>query len=215
MSCVMSLLTEDPIPTRYSLLSRLEDRGDQDSWRDFFNTYWRLIYAFAIKSGLTETEAQDVVQETVISVAGDLEKFKRDRTLGSFKGWLRNITRWRIADQFRKRTRALRTDDSGTGENLPQPDVAEIPDPAGETAESVWDEEWQANLFKAALETVKRNVKEEHYQIFDLYVLRQTPVKDVAQTLGVSVGLVYLVKYRISALLAKEVRRLEKQWNQI
>jgi len=215
MSCVMSLLTEDPIPTRYSLLSRLEDRGDQDSWRDFFNTYWRLIYAFAIKSGLTETEAQDVVQETVISVARDLEKFKRDRTLGSFKGWLRNITRWRIADQFRKRTRALRTDDSGTGENLPQPDVAEIPDPAGETAESVWDEEWQANLFKAALETVKRNVKEEHYQIFDLYVLRQTPVKDVAQTLGVSVGLVYLVKYRISALLAKEVRRLEKQWNQI
>ncbi len=215
MSCAMTLLTEDPIPTRYSLLSRLEDRGDQDSWRDFFNTYWRLIYAVAIKSGLTESEAQDVVQETVISVAKDIEKFKRDRTLGSFKGWLRSITRWRIADQFRKRTRALRTDDSKTIEGLPRPDVAEIPDPAVETAESVWDEEWQVNLFKAALETVKRSVKEEHYQIFDLYVLRQCPVRDVARTLGVNVGLVYLVKYRVSALLKKEVRRLEKQWNHI
>jgi len=215
MSCVMTLLTEDPIPTRYTLLSRLEDREDQDSWRDFFNTYWRLIYSVAIKSGLTETEAQEVVQETVISVARDIEKFKRDRALGSFKGWLHNIIRWRIGDQLRKRTRALRADDSKTGEDLPRPDVARIPDPAGEASESVWDQEWQANLLKAALETVKRTVREEHYQIFDLYVLRQTPVRDVARALGVNVGLVYLVKYRISARLKKEVRRLEKQWNQI
>src|ERR1035441_10986227 len=67
MNCVMTLLVEDPIPTRYTLLSRLEDRGDQDSWKDFFDTYWRLIYSVAVKSGLTEAEAQDVVQETIIS----------------------------------------------------------------------------------------------------------------------------------------------------
>jgi RNA polymerase sigma-70 factor (ECF subfamily) len=94
MNAVMTMLVEDSIPTRYSLLSRLQDREDQDSWKDFFDTYWRLIYSFAIKSGLTDAEAQDVVQETVISVAKDIQKFKRDRALGSFKGWLRNLTRW-------------------------------------------------------------------------------------------------------------------------
>ena len=215
MNCIMTLLVEDPIPTRYSLLSRLEDRGDQDSWKDFFDTYWRLIYSVAIKSGLTEAEAQDVVQETIISVARDIQKFKRDRALGSFKGWLRNIIRWRIADQLRKRTRASWGDDSKTGADLPRPDVAEIPDPAGEAAaESVWEEEWQANLLKAAMETIKPRVKEEHYQIFDLYVIKQWPVRNVARALGVNVGLVYLVKYRISALLKKEIRRLEEQWNQ-
>ena len=102
MSQTMTLPTDDPIPTRYSLLSRLQNWDDEDSWKDFFDTYWRLIYSVAIKSGLNATEAQDVVQETVISVAKDLHKFKRDRSLGSFKGWLRNITRWRIADQLRK-----------------------------------------------------------------------------------------------------------------
>jgi RNA polymerase sigma factor (sigma-70 family) len=214
MSCAMTSLAEDPIPTRYTLLSRLEDRGDQDSWKDFFDTYWRLIYSVALKSGLTEAEAQDVVQETIISVARDIHKFERDRALGSFKGWLRNIIRWRIADQFRKRTRALRADDSQTGDGGPRPDVAEIPDPAGDAGESVWEEEWQANLLKAALETIKRRVREEHYQIFDLYALQQRPVRDVARTLGVNVGLVYLVKYRLAAQLKKEVRRLEQQWNQ-
>ena len=215
MSCVMTSLAEDPISTRYTLLSRLEDRDDQDSWKDFFDIYWRLIYSVALKSGLTEAEAQDVVQETIISVAKDIQKFKRDRALGSFKGWLRNIIRWRIADQLRKRTRASWGDDSKTGEDLPTPDVAEIPDPAGGDPESAWEEEWQAHLLKAALETIKHTVKEEHYQIFDLNVLQQWPARNVARALGVNVGLVYLVKYRLSALLKKEIRRLEEQWNQV
>ena len=151
MSGIMTLLVEDPIPTRYSLLSRLEDRGDQDSWRDFFDTYWRLIYSVAVKAGLTEAEAQDVVQETIISVARDIHKFKRDRMLGSFKGWLRNIIRWRIADQLRKRTRASWGNTPPTGADPPPTDVAELPDPAGQAVESVWEEEWQANLLKAAM----------------------------------------------------------------
>jgi DNA-directed RNA polymerase specialized sigma24 family protein len=92
--------------------------------------------------------------------------------------------------------------------------VAEIPDPEGEAAESVWEEEWQANLLKAAMQTIKPRVKEEHYQIFDLYVIQQWSVGKVARTLRVNVGLVYLVKYRISALLKKEIRRLEEKWNQ-
>ena len=100
MNLVMTLLAHNLIPTRYSLLSRLQNWDDQDSWKVFFDTYWRLIYSVALKSGLTESEAQDVVQETIISVAKNIQKFKRDRGLGSFKGWLRNITRWRIADQL-------------------------------------------------------------------------------------------------------------------
>ncbi|HTY88621.1 MAG TPA: sigma-70 family RNA polymerase sigma factor [Candidatus Acidoferrum sp.] len=214
MSCIMTSLV-DSIPTRYTLLSRLEDRGDQDSWREFFNTYWRLIYAVALRSGLTESEAQDVVQETVISVARDIHKFKRDRSLGSFKGWLRNLTRWRIADQFRKRTRAHQEADSTTAEALPRPDVADLPDPAAEAGVAVWDEEWQANMLKAGLENLKRTIKEEHYQVFDLYVLQQRPARDVARALDVNVGLVYLIKYRVASLLRREVRRLEEQWNQL
>src|SRR5687768_4890133 len=105
MSVAMTLPPENPIPTRYSLLSRLQNWDDQESWKDFFDTYWRLIYAVALKSGLTDSEAQEVVQETVISVAKSVHKFQRDRNRGSFKGWLRNIARWRIADQLRKRSK--------------------------------------------------------------------------------------------------------------
>ena len=56
--------TDSLLPTRQSLLSRLRDWQDQDGWREFFDSYWRLIYNVARKSGLGDAEAQDVVQTT-------------------------------------------------------------------------------------------------------------------------------------------------------
>ena len=42
----------DFAPTRHSLLTRLKDWDDDKSWREFFDTYWKLIYSVALKSGL-------------------------------------------------------------------------------------------------------------------------------------------------------------------
>ena len=210
MRTVMTLCPDDPIPTRYSLLSRLQNWDDQESWKDFFDTYWRLIYSVAIKSGLTEFEAQDVVQETVISVAKDIRKFKRDRELGSFKGWLRNITRWRIVDQFRKRARAGRHKETSGTDEASIPSLDELPDLSGNHLESTWEEEWQVNLFEAAVQRVKQQVKEEQFQMFDLYVTKGWAVLKVAHAFGVSVGRVYLAKHRVKALIKKEIKRLER-----
>ena len=211
MDTALTTLTDDPIPTRYSLLSRLKNWEDDESWREFFDTYWRLIYAVALKSGLTDAEAQEVVQETIICVAKNIQKFKRDRKLGSFKGWLRNLTHWRIADQLRKRVKVLRNEMALESQSLSSPD--EIPGQTIDANESEWESEWQRNLLKTALEQVKRHVREEQYQLFDLYVIRQWPVDRITQTLGVSATRVYLAKYRITRRLKKEVRRLEARWN--
>src|SRR2546426_12491692 len=94
----------DPlIPTRATLLQRLKDWQDQPSWQEFFDTYWRLIYGVARKAGLTESEAEDVVQETMFSVAKHMPSFKYDPAIGSFKGWLLTLTRWRIIFPLGKR----------------------------------------------------------------------------------------------------------------
>ena len=96
----MQISDDELIRTRTTLINRLQNWQDQASWQEFFDVYWKLIYFYAIKSGLTETEAQDVVQETMFSVAKHMPKFKYDRKIGSFKTWLMNMTRWRITDQF-------------------------------------------------------------------------------------------------------------------
>ena len=191
--------------TRESLVGRLVNLDDRVRWQEFFDTYWRLIYSVARKAGLTDAEAQDVVQETVITVAKNISKYEREA--GSFKGWLLHITRWRIADQFRKRpprgaggrerTRA------GTAT------IERIPDPDGVDLDAAWQEEWQQNLLTAALERVKRKVDARHYQIFDCAVVKQWSASKVAKELGVNIAQVYLVKHRLAALLKREVKAIE------
>jgi len=156
----------------------------------------------ARKSGLTQTEAEEVVQETVICVAKNIQKFKRDPKRGSFKGWLCNLTRWRIADQLRKRT-GLHHDEREEQEIIEQRDSA---------ADADWDHQWREHLLKTAVQRVKQRVKEEQYQLFDLYVTREWEIPRICETLGVSRTQVYLAKLRITRLLRKEVARLEKEW---
>ncbi|MBI3418209.1 MAG: sigma-70 family RNA polymerase sigma factor [Verrucomicrobia bacterium] len=202
---------DELIPTRWSLLQRLKDASDEQSWREFFATYRNLIYGVAMKSGLTEAEAEDAVQETVISVARKMPEFKADPAAGSFKNWLLLITRRRIADQFRKRPPMAET-------SAPQPDqtsrtstVERIPDPAGIDLDAMWNAEWEKNLVAAAMEKVKRQVSLKQIQIYDLYVVQQWPVKKVTSTLGVNIGQVYLAKHRVSRLLRQEIKRIEKK----
>ena len=200
--------TNDPfLPTRQSLLERLKRWDDQESWRDFFNTYWGLLYATAIKAGLKDSEAQDVVQDTIILVARKMEGFKYDPAVDSFKGWLLYWTRKRIALEYRRRSR----DRLGASAE-PQDDhgkLEEIQDPAGVPLDQIWEEEWQRAMWDAALTRVKAAVALKQFQMFDLYVLKERPVTEVAQTMDVTVAQVYLAKHRVSALVKKELNQLK------
>src|SRR5438552_7709921 len=132
---------DELIPTRQSLLSRLKNADDRASWQDFFDTYWRLIYAVAIKSGLTEAEAQDALQETVIAVARNIKEFQYDPKKCSFKSWLMLITRQRIIWQLRKRPLLAAHSHIPADGTSPTSTVDKIPDEASLDLNAVWDDE--------------------------------------------------------------------------
>jgi RNA polymerase sigma-70 factor (ECF subfamily) len=202
---------EELIPTRRSLLSRLKDWDDQESWKDFFDTYWKLVYGVALKAGLSDPEAQDVVQETVLSVAKKMQQFKYDPATGSFKNWLLIITRRRISDHLRKEYRKPAKHDDSQEPSSGTATIHKLPDETEAKIDQMWDEEWRKNLLDAAIGRVKREVDPKQFQIFDSYVLKEWPVKDVKKMLGVSATQVYLAKHRISILIKKELKKLETE----
>src|SRR2546429_1287419 len=207
----MARNSENLLPTRRSLLNRLKNWDDQESWKDFFDTYWKLIYGVAVRAGLTDAEAQEVVQETVIAVAKKIPEFQYNPEIGSFKSWLLHTAQWRISDQFRKRKSGGDRGGRRREKNTRTSTIERIPDPAGLDLDAIWDAEWAKHIFEAAIERVKTKVKAKHYQIFDLYVIKQWPVQKVARTLGVNIGRVYLAQHRGSAMVKKEIRHLERQ----
>src|SRR5687768_3981700 len=198
----------DPLlATRHSLVDRLVNLEDRRRWQEFFERYWKLIYGVARRAGLNDAEAQDVVQETVITVAKNISKY--ERTAGSFKNWLLHMTRWRIADQFRKRAPGdLPRREQGDDSHRDTATIERIPDAIDVAA--VWQEEWERHVLDAALQRLKRRLDPRHYQIFDCVALKEWPAAKVARELGVNVARVYLVKHRAAAMLKKEIAAIQE-----
>lgn len=202
---------DELLPTRHSLIERLKDWEDQTSWREFFDTYWKFIYSMGIRSGLSDQEAEDVVQETVTSIAKKMPEFQYDPERCSFKGWLMHVTRLRIMDQLRRRSphsqAGLRDRDSRQ-----TPTVERVADPAADRAfEGGWEEEWERNLVDAAMERVKLRVKSEHYQIFYLSAVKGLSTKEVARSLQISAGRVYLIRHRLAKEVKREIERIRQK----
>ena len=142
-----------------------------------------------------------------MAMANKLPGFIYDPKVCSFKTWMLRLTRWRIIDTLRKRLpqSAPAADSNGTATSA----LDRIPDESSLKLEAVWDDEWEKSLLTAALQRLKPLLKPEHYQIFDLYALRQLPVSQVAEIMGISAARVYLVKHRVAAKIRNEIKAIE------
>jgi len=199
---------ENSISTRTSLLERIKDAANDASWSEFARTYRDLIRGLALKARLTEDEAEEVVQEVLISVARHIGNFTYDPKVSSFKRWLSNMTRWRIADQQRRRfTRGYYH--LQPGEEGRRTDVLErIAAPVEAGFEADWRQEWSRNLVETALARIKNRTNAKDYQIYFLHVLKEKPAAEVCRQLKVNRGQVYLAKLRVGRLVEAELRTL-------
>ena len=197
--------------TRKTLIEKLDNWDDWSSWDEFYRTYSSFVFHVARKSGLSDDEASDVVQETFIGVAKNLQKKKFDTSQGSFKSFLLNQARWRILDQFRRRKkqqdREANIHFEGDDERRTAP-IDRCADPKGMTLEKLWDKEWQEQNMELALRRVRSLVSPRQFQIFSCYVIKGWTPERVREELGVNAAQVYLAKHRVGRILKKEAARL-------
>jgi RNA polymerase sigma-70 factor (ECF subfamily) len=203
---------DERVQTSWTLVGRIKNVQDQESWTRFYDLYKGLILGVSMKAGLAKEEAEDVLQATMLSVNRNIGEFEADPKRGSFSAWLLQLTRWRIHDQLDKRLPR----GSGQG-NVPTatgvtPTVERVPDSRTIDLEALCDAEWKQRLMQQALRELQLQVKAEHYQIFHLVELEQKPVAEVAAALGRNRAQVYVVKHRVSLALKRILKRLQKQF---
>jgi RNA polymerase sigma-70 factor (ECF subfamily) len=122
------------------------------------------------------------------------------------------MSRWRIADQFRKRKKdnAI-VDCHGMDDSIRTAVIDRFEDQNGPEIERIWEAEWNKSITDRSLAKVKGKVSPKQFQIFDCYVVQGWSVDKVKKELGVSIAQVYLAKHRIGSILKKEIQKLEKQ----
>jgi RNA polymerase sigma-70 factor (ECF subfamily) len=203
------------VQTRPSLLFRLRDWQDAASWEEFYRLYHKLVFSLALRSGLARAEAEEVAQDVFKRVAETIHEFESDPARGSFRGWLMNLTRWRITDKFRERARLdrLRAAPGPGSDGDRTSTINRVPDqtaPAG-AHDPAWENEWQHHVLDAALARLARRVPARHFQAFELYSRQGWTVMRVARELNLGAATVYVISHRLTKQLKVEVEKLRAQ----
>lgn len=202
---------DDSLRTSWTAVAGLKNTQDAESWERFYARYRPLIFGLAAKAGLRQEEAQEVVQETMLSVSKHIQDFIADPARGSFRAWLLQMAKWRIQDQFRKRLPLSAGRGATSGETATTPTVERVPDNRPVDLEGLCDEAWKEWLMARALKEVQVEVKAEHFQVFHLLVVERKSTSEVARIVGRNRAQIYLIKHRVSTALKKVVRRIERE----
>jgi RNA polymerase sigma factor (sigma-70 family) len=201
----------DTLKTRPTLLSKVR-RGDEDGWSHFYELYEGFIYSAARGAGLSPSETQDVVQETMITVRNYISDFIPDERRAKFRTWLRKIVGSRIADQYRKKKRnplekAARREPPPTEESATST-TNRIPDLNGIELDRLIDGKLEQAILEEARKLAKEKVRMEDYQAYDLFTIHEMRARDVAVSLGINAVTVRVRAFRVRRAVEQEMRRI-------
>jgi RNA polymerase sigma-70 factor (ECF subfamily) len=178
------------------LLERLRRSNDPQAWDRLVELYTPLLYHWARRLGLQESDAADLVQEVFAVLVRKLPTFHYDRQQ-SFRGWLRKIT----MNKWRDRQRRAATQPREAGG--PGPEAA-VPD----SVAAVWEEEYQQHLVRRALEVMQSEFESATWKACWETVVAGRKPAEVAAELGISLAAVYAAKSRVLRRLRRELEGL-------
>ena len=165
--------------------------------------YAPLIYFWCRQLGLQDSDADDVVQEVLLAVASRVGKFQRTRAEGSFRGWLRTITRNKLGDFIRAGSRRQRIIDET---KLPSSFLTAA-QPREEAGGEARDDETRL-VFNRVLELIRTRFEDSTWRAFLRVVMDGAAPNDVADELNLSVESVYQAKSRILRVIRDELHDL-------
>ncbi len=198
----------DEVPdTRPSLLVRLRDPKDDRAWTEFTTIYSPLIYRLACRKGFQDADALDLVQEVLRAVASAVDRWEPDPCKGPFRNWLFRIARNMMLNLVTSQRRHPR----GTGSEEIQWLLETRPSPSPEDT-ALFETEFKRQLFRWAAERVSGEFQGKTWAAFWETGVEGKKAQVVADSLGMSIGAVYMAKSRVVARIRQVIEQVEGDW---
>lgn len=192
----------DSQTTSTTLLRRLRrDPLDPEAWAEFVDRYGRMIYRWCRRWQLQQADAEDVTQNVMLMLAGQMKKFTYDPK-GSFRGWLKTIA-YRSWRQYQRSRRKPGVANAGALEDR----LASAE--AGAEFMSMLEREGEKELLQQASALVRLRVQPHTWEAFRLLALEGSSGAEAAQRLGMKVGAVFVARSKVQRMLQETVKRLD------
>lgn len=185
--------------TKPSLILKLADPARENAWTEFVTLYQPVIYRVARARGLQHVDSEDLTQDVLAKVQNRISSFDISGK-GSFRGWLRKITRDLIVDRFRKHPLAVGSGDTAVFNMLGQHPQAS--DPVTHL---------EIEVRRERLIVVCRRVRPEFSEaVWDAFwktAIDGESIPQVAKAQGKSEGAIRVARCRVMARIKKEVAK--------
>ena len=194
------------LKTRKTLLLRLRDPSDQDSWQEFAEIYTPLLFRYCLKRDINKDDAADIIQDVMRSVCLAMHGFEYDPAKGKFKAWLFTALRHAVGRHFRDASkRPVTAKNSGFLRMIEEtPDENQVRD---------WDREYQRELLSWAIGKVKPEFADRIWTAFEETAINGKKPKEIGPEIGMSVNSVMVAKSRVLKRLREKVRSIdEERW---
>lgn len=178
-------------------------RMDPESWSRLVGAFGPIVYRWCRTSGVSESDAADVVQEVFASVARGIPDFERAKEKGSFRSWLATITRNRVRDHFRRQAQRPSAE-GGTDVMVRLQQYAESLD------STIRPDAIASPLVRQVLESVRAEFEETTWEAFWLTAVEGKQASLVADAVGISVASVYQAKSRVLRRLRQRMSELPR-----
>lgn len=171
-------------------------RGEPRAFRELVERYKKKVYYLALDMTGNPVDAEDVSQEVFLKVFRSFSTFRRGAQLGS---WLYRITYNAAIDHLRRKGAAPTAVTDETIE-LAAASEAGLPRRAAADPAAALESSQLQDLIARALEKVSPQEK----AVFLLRHYDQLMLKDIASSLGLSIG-------SVKSYLFRAVRKLQKE----
>ena len=152
--------------------------------------YSEIIISLGRLKGLTDTECDDLLQEVMFRFFQNSQTFVFDPGIARFRTYFGRIIHGKIIDILRRRPPV-----NQSMETLPE-DSADADDGPDDILNTALLYEWRALILHDAMELLRKEVEPVTYCAFELYMVQEMPVDQVAAQLGISRNQVYIARTR-------------------
>ena len=191
--------------TSMSLLAHVKSH-DVTAWQQLVDLYSPLVYYWCQKSGLPDQEIRDVFQDVFCSIAKNINQFQPKKS-GTFRGWLRTVTRNKVIDHLRKSQKEPFPIGGTAGklyfEQLAETDES-VSDNSNDTNRAALESDFAKGeemihheLLKKALSAVRSSFQEQSWKAFWMVAVDGKDASEVAIELGMRPGTVRVAKSRV------------------
>jgi RNA polymerase sigma-70 factor (ECF subfamily) len=192
-------MTETP----RSLLERLRDHPDDDSWKQLIDLYSPLLQRWLRQSGVDSPDAEDLLQEVFATLVREMPHFAHNQRCGAFRCWLRTILVNRVRCFWNDRRTTPVTADA---RDILQ-DLDRLEDPASDLSQ-LWDRQHDTFLARRVLELIEKDFTSSTWHVFRRVVLEGAKPAEVAAEMGLTVNAVMLAKSHVLRRARQEIAGL-------